>query len=735
MIARVFLHWVAYASLAGYCVGVLAAKPPFAIDAAAADGKEIVLAVPANGEVSFTLIRTGAVPAGAVDLHVSSFSNGQGHTAAVSVAAGSVKPNADLQGIKLAGPVLPVRLIARDLRPGSRYSGTLVLSAGGFDTPQVWPIALTAAASRDAILVADRNSLSLSVKSPAFFTFKAPESPDVSIHLFDKNRKAPIEAVSVRQESAGPGSTFDLERHLAFWFNGTRTGPLGDTTSATRTIPPGGQATVGIAVKDLSAGEHSAVLRFQAANSVDDDAQKVALTVKVQHSIWGAILTLVAAGILSFVTTKIVVMVRQHLALRQKVRDLRKPWLRDMEPAVPVAWVRAMLKQSEDLSKRFWLTGGGQIEARLSQISGMLPVLQRIAELRKQLARALADDVFVLRRALSALSRIVSRLDADALLEAAAAQRRAELDALSAWLDPSGLEKSYWDVVLPAAKHMIAAVKNGSLPSAPLPDLQRLIDELEKDIDDLNNNRVKTPGMEWKKAFEQKYARLKVLWEHVDRPEYDELIALRDKPLEKLFKVSDHAAWQRLGAATREIVRESAGDAAEAYTPLTFKLVTLQDPDLQRTYLVARGLIYEWEFVFEAAQRRSFRRRKKTETFPARSAEPTVVVFAPGAGTLNVKVEARYEGSEPISDKTTKPISIKPSDDFKIFASSERVDFTSFAIAGLIAVVSGLSLFYWRNAAFGTPQDYVNLFMWGIGVDQGKNLVQLLQSPAKTTPG
>jgi hypothetical protein len=708
-----------------FATSILAADPVFSIGPTAPSGKETLLAVPEGGELTLSLIRTSAAgTAESADLQVSSFFSSAGHSVTVRAAVGAGQPGTMLHGIKLAGALVPVRLITPGLRAGSQYTGTLVLSVRGAAAPQVFPIVLTAASPRDAVVVADRNVLPLAVERSTFRGFPRPAVPDASLHLFDKNRKAPVDGIVLRQESSGTGQTLDMERHLAFWVNGEPIDRFETAAAALRAIPAGAQKTIGIAAHGLSAGEHSALLRFSAANSGDDDGQKVTLTVKVRHSIWGALWLLVAAGLISFLTTKIVVMVRQHLALRQKVRDLRRPWLRDMEPNVPVVWVRAMLKQSEDLSKRYWLTGGNQIEARLNQISGLLPVLQRIGELRKQLCNALSDT-FVRRRALAALGRIVSQLDAQALAEVAAAQRKAELDALSAWLDPSGLERSYWDAVLPPARQMISTVKLGSLPGKPPAEMQVIIDDLEKDLAALKANPA--PELGWKIAFEQKYARLKVLWAHFERPEYADLARLQGEPLIQVFKAADLAAWKRLINGKPEIVCESTADMPEAYTPLAFRLATPQDPGLQDTYLISRGLLYEWQFKFTPR----LQHLSKSVTFLAKSAEPTVVVYAPGEGALSASVKVQYDGGNPIEITTAKPIQIRSSGEFTLFGGFERIELISFAIAFGIALVSGLSLFYFRNPAFGTPQDYVNLFLWGVGVDQGKNLIQGLQTPSK----
>ena len=56
----------------------------------------------------------------------------------------------------------------------------------------------------------------------------------------------------------------------------------------------------------------------------------------------------------------------------------------------------------------------------------------------------------------------------------------------------------------------------------------------------------------------------------------------------------------------------------------------------------------------------------------------------------------------------------------------------SWAIAAGLAVVTGLSMFYFKGSTWGSYQDYLSLFLWGAGVDQGKTFLQSLQASSTT---
>lgn len=117
------------------------------------------------------------------------------------------------------------------------------------------------------------------------------------------------------------------------------------------------------------------------------------------------------------------------------------------------------------------------------------------------------------------------------------------------------------------------------------------------------------------------------------------------------------------------------------------------------------------------------------------STERYVVVYAPEGGTLSATVSATYN-SKILTAAKKDPVTIVKCRDFTIDKGFERVEVLSFVIAGAIALISGLSLLYAKNPTFGAMADYLGLFLWGIGIDQGKNLAQSLQMtapPAKPT--
>jgi hypothetical protein len=63
-----------------------------------------------------------------------------------------------------------------------------------------------------------------------------------------------------------------------------------------------------------------------------------------------------------------------------------------------------------------------------------------------------------------------------------------------------------------------------------------------------------------------------------------------------------------------------------------------------------------------------------------------------------------------------------------IYHAFQGVEIISWAIAGVVAIATGLTTYFFGTPTFGSPKDYLTLFLWGAGMDQGKNFLQSLQS-------
>jgi hypothetical protein len=187
----------------------------------------------------------------------------------------------------------------------------------------------------------------------------------VSTTVWDKNGVVARNGVYARLEQMSTTSNNNLNatKNLTFFMDSTAIPHFETAPAATekdRDVPLSGQRSIGMDAHDLLSGEYQAALRFPSANLTDDDSQKFNLIVIVRDSWIIAVLTLLIALALSFVTNKLLQSNKAQLALTQRVRPGTPTWLCSEDPVLPVVWIQAALKQVHDLAQRYWLTGRGQ---------------------------------------------------------------------------------------------------------------------------------------------------------------------------------------------------------------------------------------------------------------------------------------------------------------------------------------------------------------------------------------
>jgi hypothetical protein len=744
-----------------------AETPAFALDIET-PGKKIPLTVPPSKEVEFALVqsKTSTAPA-TIDLHLSPFTGEEGNTATVKIVVPGISetPQTEHVGIKVDKPVLRLRLVEIDLPTAGKYAGSLILTQTG-EGPKTWQIELSRAAHyQPGLLLLDRQMIAADVTTP-FRGWASAANPEFTVRIRDKTGQWDLKGVTARLEqiSKSPSRGFDLAKNIGFKFNGTDQDlTAAPATPADRQVAAGQQATIAVIFKDLESGEYNGTLRFAAVNSATDDTQKLAFVLHVRDSIWWAVLVLLLALGVSFVTTKVITLLRNRYALLKKINDVDHDWLRAEPPVLPVVWVRSVLLQSKERSSRLWLSGLDVIDERVNKAAQVVELLDGVRKLRDAV-EALPE--LMRKRAHGALERTICALDPRALDEQKATEFKIKLAELRGWFDEGKRDNLYWADLSFAIKHLLEDVRIPDIrPAEYQPVLQTLVERLGKAMKD-----VPAESQE-KMEVERDYARLKILWDRHRTPDFKELVELQKKdppePLQDLFNLADDLAWKQLKLRcedNRAHIRAPAAQGPEplqAFRPLVFEFTT-GDPSLDRTYLVERGLKYCWTFKRgeETSTARSegpkvietpgpgsqpadvvgtpLPQTKKSKVLgrsAARSAGPNIVEYAEGKGTLKVTVEITRR------DDDTKKVDLEPglpiaeSKEFAWKEGLERVEVISFILAAIVAIITGLSTLYFKNPSFGSMQDYVTLFLWGAAVDQTKNALQLLQSysasPAK----
>lgn len=587
---------------------------------------------------------------------------------------------------------------------------------------------------RSATLVLDQSVMSVALTRNLFGNDDT-SAQDVTVTLHDETRTSAIEAIGVspRSISAPAHSSLDFSRNINFFLNGVPTPdlahfpPSGAKNIESRSIRPGGQAVLGLGFRGLDPGEYNLELKFFAVNSKDDDKQqKLSINVKVADSVVPAFITLVLALFVSFFAYKWLRLYQQGLGLQRRLADLYPSWLQEQPPFYSVVWARTVLRQTDELIHKPLLASPSLISERIDKLT---PVLAALNEAR--LARDALCELpsLVAKRFDAVIAGIVRKMSEQNMNKAAAETAKSDLAALNADLAAERFTDRYWSEL---EKDVISFFRDTELSffRAKL-DTIGIKAESKASIDKVLDGREgpqKPSNLILMMDYEKQYAKVKILIERQNCGEFEDLVQAFDRPLDETFEIADDAAWSRIKEVGLIITPPINGGepAYEAYQPLLFSITT-GDKQLDETYIFRRGLRFNWNFEV-----RSGHFIHKTTVYHPETLSPRIVQFFPKAGTLTVFVQVIYEprskDEPPLPAQAPAPLSIGKSSDLKLFQNVERTERWSLVLAGLFAVISGLLTFYYKNPTFGTLQDYLMLFLWGVGVDQTKNFLQVLQS-------
>jgi len=736
--------------------------PTFALDIAATAAQEIQLTIPTPTILSFKIIRGGGPVPDGFAIDVGNFSNPQGVVVPVSISLGNDPDKGETHIVPggFTQSLLSVNLHVKQFPAPGKYTGTVTVTSPGADAKStLWRFVLTSAKDvRPATLVLDQNAVTVQGVLPFCLWGRSlclDQDPLVVIvHAREKTGNWPLTGVTARLESGSkfPGAGFDSSSQLCVTFNGqpvpdffsasaapktalpktdlckTDLPKTGSPPTSGRTIPEGEQATIKLAFTPQEPGEYTIPMRITAANSPDDDLQKLVVTLQVRNGVSLAIFVLLFAALFSFLATRVVTMLRQRAAFLARVRALRPAWLAEEPPILPVIWLRATLRLADDLSRRFWLlgSGSGEIDARLTAAAAMLATLDRVRQVRERIPTI--PEPMVQHRASWKLDDIVARLGAAPLSDQDIAFFKTQLDAFDQWFDPDPKKKqmAYWENLLQDIQAVCAKVPGVTIPDDSKPLAKELREALEA-------AKTAATSLDLMTKAEENYQRLAILLELCRRKQTD-LIGRLGKtadevPIDRVLAVADDAWWallKKLGDKVTVAGPSATLDPPEAYESATFQVKTPSEPFLTNTFLMRKKLTYDWTITI-------CRKTKKIGELHVVSSQPQVAQYSPTAGSMNATVIISYDGDVGPKISGTEPVTVSKSNDFRIFAKYEQADLIAFTLAAAASVASGLVVYVLKPTFFGSLQDYLTLFVWGASIDQGKNFLQSLGAYSAAT--
>jgi hypothetical protein len=698
------------------------------------------LPLPDDGVVPLTVIRLGGSSGSTFLASLSGLQDSSG-----TAVRGTLRVTPTSQGgISLAGLTAPAGIVqllvsVTPVPEAGQITGSLSIAG---DALRTWKLNLNRGFKPTATLVTDVRRIDRAIVCGWFWGCSG-EQATATLGVFEKAGTWPLTGVGVRLESVVRSSGgFDVPAHVTAIMSGPAAKDgnslwsLPEREVETRRVVRGGQGAVRLGLQNLTPGEYGAVLRFTAANSVADDAQKVELGVTVKHSVVWAGVVAVLGLFVSLVGTKGLATLRQYLEIRSRVDALNQSWLREGIPTSAVVWAQANLRLIREVALVSRFSIPARATAQLDSVAALVPVLKSLHAMRKRFdlpPEELNLPPFAVARARGIVERI-SRSCGDPPLDAAVASSvTAEIAALTGWLGGSKWEGPYWADLAPALRSVVHDVRDTDVSD---PSGRQTIKALQDALRDHAKDGAPIPANPI--DVERTYAALKVLWERRGAPEYADLVAAYNAGgTERMFEIADATAWVRLKEAVnggRVFVAVSPA-YAQAFEPFSLTVVP-RDAAIGRTFLFRHRLEFAWRLesivgetpstVDRDRSARSRERKKGAFVLTPTTLQPSVSQYAPAAMTIKTSVELRWS-NDPDPLKLAGPeVSASTSEAVGLFKSFDGLEYVSTAIVGGAAVLTGLSSLYYTAPAFGSPKDYVSLALWALAFDQAKNgLLQL----------
>lgn len=640
------------------------------------------------------------------------------------------------------------------LLPGLTYSGTLTLMTK--DKRQLhWKVSLLRPAIPMVDLKVVPNNFPKNICLHPF-PWWVEKCGEFSVELQNNSKSHPITGITVLREgqASSPSGELDLHNHLDVQFvdskgneldvwpliskngNKNRNDKLKDNNIEPN-IEVGKNAELKFILKDLEAGKYEFTMKVKGENIQESDQHKLKVTLNLKHHIFWAILILLSGIALSFFMTKGISNWRSKISLVRRIDALHVPWLSKLKPIMPVMWLRASRKQCRDLMTKFWwIRAPVSVLDRLKKAELLLKILREYYLLDKVLDNAHLP-IMAHYRANNDLKSAISDLDPNTVNEEKYQELYSNFKEVHKWAERTAL--TYWPIIerhqerLKDEINLNLIAKNAGATTGQHNELNKISNRVWKFTDKDDFSKIA--------KIDKKFASLEVLWER--RHNEDALKALLPMvidqdvlDLKKLFETADGEDWKDLKkvADRREISihpneKSSSVKSLEVLKPICFSL-RFKNAESGDKFLVRNRITCVWSFELVPIN------GKPKITWEEEAIGPQIIQFTPEPGILKVGVIIHYTKNDQPDETKKKHIDdvwlkITEQREYALRSSFAKSEWAMLLGASLIAVLSGLSIKYFSSDTFGSFEDCLTLFLWGGGMDQGKNAIQVLNSYSK----
>lgn len=458
--------------------------------------------------------------------------------------------------------------------------------------------------------------------------------------------------------------------------------------------------------------------------------QQVEAIVQARYGVWSAVFIILLGSILSYFVTRAVVMYRTKYLRSNSIKRIRREvedYTDDNEYLKER--IRALASISEDLNNSRIFISDERTKDFLELANYLLEVGNRKSEIWYKLQEIGAPQGLVEEASehLKEVDRLVAKYDVLANKE----DIKSRLDKAEEYTKQDK-GASYW----PKLKQRIAGLLStiGGVGTIPDTSIKNYIDELKNELDTIKDK----PEIEYDKlkSVELTQRKLDLVWEYKDDEDQQGLKnaieAMRKDGDDGLKRAVGILKWSKENKTNWEKIKEKNKQGrVKINQPLNIIedevgvfTVDFNEERLNNSYLVRRGLVYDWDWVFIKDG------SGKPPVPRSAGIKPNSVgKYFPDPGTWETALTIRYK-DETIEDSIQNiksEIRVKPNEDKKWRKQISKVEL-SLTIAALgLALLSGLKSEYLSKADFGSPSDFVNLFLWAVALDQAKNLTGWLK--------
>jgi hypothetical protein len=667
-----------------------------------------MLNVDGTGQIAFS--RTPASRVKDVTLKLSPFSSSDQKTGAV-----------ELDGnVSLGTDALTLRLRTAGLAEATLYTGKVYFFSGATEFEQC-PLSLQMLRSAHPELVTDLQTLSRDVTLPMWFGDS--HAANFSFRMFEKSRTLAVDGITavIEGPSESPGGTFDPERHLRFTVDGSRPASFNLMSGDYRprvNVPQDRPLDVGMQVNHLRAGKYGFSLRFSGAGTTGL-GPKIDVTVNVRHHWIWAVLAVIIALALSYLASKGVASWRERLRIRGQLVALNEERFNAHTYLPSVVFLRAVVAQTEALISRLWIISPpSSVYDYVARAQRVVAIMQRYSAVCEALEGAFCSDAVEYYYHM-AIDDIMNRIGPQPLDQKTADDIVNDLNTVAAHLaDPTVW---YWSTfrreasaLAQRAKTVLDDLGDPIVAGALIERLQTLPQTL------VDKNET---------SFDQDYWILTLLY---TRRGYTEDIAQlvecykRHQSFAETTKLADQLAWHRVEKAALagkvKVTSNDGLDDHECLRPITY-LLDFADPAIRESYFVANILKYQWHFKLKPESG-----EQKTWTVFVDS--PRITQYIPAPGMLEVAATLHWQVPDHHREVPAHPLHLKvlENSEIKLSKNLDSTEVLLFLIIMVIALVTSLSSLYLSKPTFGSFADYIAILAWAIGIDQGKNLIQLLKA-------